>query len=125
MTIHHRMLRPFALTLSLLLAPALSAAAQNEEAAPSAQAAQANASGAVNINTASAEEFSRLPGIGPSRAQAIIDLRTRLKGFKSVEDLMRVRGIGRKTFRKLQPMLKLQGDTTLVEARRPRAAAQR
>jgi len=59
-----------------------------------------------------------LPGIGPSRAKAILELRTKLSGFKKVEDLMRVKGIGRKTYRKLEPLLRLDGKTTLVEATR-------
>ena len=72
--------------------------------------------GVLNLNTASAEELMRLPGVGPTRAQAILDLRTRMNGFKRIEELMRVRGIGRKTFRKLAPLLRLSGPTTLVEA---------
>lgn len=77
--------------------------------------------GVINLNTASEEELMRLPGVGPSKAKAILELRTQLKGFKRVEDVMRVKGIGRKTFRKLLPMLKLEGATTLVEARAARA----
>jgi competence protein ComEA len=77
--------------------------------------------GVLNLNTASEEELMRLPGVGPSKAKAILQLRGQLKGFKKVEDLMRVKGIGRKTFRKLLPMLKLDGATTLVEAQPTRA----
>jgi competence protein ComEA len=72
--------------------------------------------GVLNLNTANEEELMRLPGVGASKAKAILELRSQLKGFKKVEDLMRVKGIGRKTFRKLLPMLKLDGATTLVEA---------
>jgi len=73
--------------------------------------------GVVNLNTATEVELTRLPGIGPSRAKAILALRARLGGrFRRIEELIRVRGIGRKTFRKLAPMLSLQGPTTLVEA---------
>lgn len=127
-TTHHPAIRvsPFALLVALLVATALPAHAQ-EEAAPRASVSAPEAaatSGAVNLNTATAEELTRLPGVGPSRAQAIIELRTRLKRFKRIQDLMRVRGIGRKTFRKLAPMLKLDGPTTLVEAR-PNAAVPR
>jgi len=67
--------------------------------------------GIVNINTASAEELERLPGVGPTRARAILDLRAR-KPFKHLEDLMQVKGIGRATFRKLRPYLTLKGPTT-------------
>jgi competence protein ComEA len=115
---------------TLLIAPALSAQAKPANArAPGAAAASPAASqapavsGVLNLNTASAEELTRLPGVGPSRAQAIVELRTRMKGFKSLEDLMKVRGIGRKTFRKLEPMLRLQGPTTLVETRKPGGGA--
>ena len=82
----------------------------------SATTAQASASkaGVVNLNQATEPELTRLPGIGPSRAQAIIALRDRMKRFKRIEDIMRVKGIGRRTFRKLRPMLALEGPTTLL-----------
>ena len=119
----------YALLLSLLLAPALSAQAQAPKAAarPAAAAQPApvapSAQGVINLNTASVEELTRLPGIGQSRAQAIVELRTKLHGFKSVEDILRVKGIGRKSFRKLEPMLRLQGATTLTEARKVKSAS--
>lgn len=52
--------------------------------------------GLVNINTASAAELQTLSGIGPSMAQSIIDERTKNGAFASVDDLMRVSGIGEK-----------------------------
>ena len=55
-----------------------------------------------------------LPGVGPSRAQQIIDYR-RQHPFKRPEELTRIRGIGRKTFVKLRPYLALSGPTTLAE----------
>ena len=45
----------------------------------------------------------KLPGIGPSRARAILALRQRLAKFRAVEDLLRVKGIGRKTLRRIKP----------------------
>ena len=60
----------------------------------SASSGVSGATGLVNINTASAEELQTLSGIGPSMAQSIIDERTKNGAFASVDDLMRVSGIG-------------------------------
>jgi competence ComEA-like helix-hairpin-helix protein len=78
------------------------------------QSRTVNSPGVVNLNTATEAELIRLPRIGPSRAKAIVALRARLGGhFAHIEQIIRVRGIGRKTFRALAPMLALQGPTTL------------
>jgi competence protein ComEA len=61
--------------------------------------------GAVNLNTATKDELIELPGIGPAKAQAIIDYRTANGPFKSVEQLKDVKGIGAKRFEKLKPEL--------------------
>lgn len=115
---------------SLSLLPALAAHAQSAPPAPAhGPAPEARRPGAapavegvINLNTATIEELTRLPGVGPARAQAILELRAKLNGFKKLDDLMRVKGIGRKTFRKLEPMLRLEGKTTLVEVARPHPA---
>jgi competence protein ComEA len=73
--------------------------------------------GVVNLNTASIDELTRLPGIGPTKARAVLELRRKLTRFSRLEDLMRVKGIGRKTFRKLQPLIRLSGTTTLQDPR--------
>lgn len=59
----------------------------------------------VNINTASLEELDALPGVGPSTAQAIIDDREQNGPFASIEDLMRVSGIGEKKYAKLEALI--------------------
>ena len=65
----------------------------------------------IDINTATAEELQRLPGIGPKTAQKIIEYRT-AQAFARPEDLMRVKGIGKKTFAKLRPFVLVSGAGT-------------
>lgn len=64
---------------------------------------------AVNLNTATKDELVALPGIGPAKAQAILDHRKAHGPFKSVEDLKDVKGIGAKRFEKLKPELTVSG----------------
>ena len=119
--------------LSLVAALALAApvSAQRRQATPtdhteSAPVAPSDA-GVVNIQTASAEQLQLLPGIGPAKAAAIVSYRD-THPFHRVEDIMRVRGIGRATFRRLRPMLSVSGGTTMtaeVSAPRTRSAAAR
>lgn len=59
----------------------------------------------LNINRASIEHLQSLPQIGPSRAQAIVNLRQERGGFQSIEELDDVRGIGPKTLLKLMPYI--------------------
>ena len=56
----------------------------------------------VNINTANSEQLQALSGVGPVIAQKIIDYRESSGGFKKVEDIMKVSGIGTKTFQKFK-----------------------
>lgn len=58
-------------------------------------AGSGGASGSIDVNTASAEELDRLPGIGPALAAAIVTERTRRGPFRSLDDLQRVKGISR------------------------------
>ena len=65
----------------------------------------------VNINSASQDQLQFLPGIGPSKSRAIVRYRARRK-FGSVYQITQVKGIGRKTYRKLRPHLTVKGPTT-------------
>jgi len=62
-------------------------------------------SGQININTASASELDTLPGIGTTYAQRIIDYRNANGGFKSIEEIENVKGIGPVTFDKLKDQI--------------------
>ena len=62
----------------------------------------AQSSTTVNINTADLTELQQLPGVGPSKAQAIIAYREENGLFKSIEGLLEVSGFGEKTFEKLK-----------------------
>jgi competence protein ComEA len=74
----------------------------------SAQQAEKSAAGpaaTINLNSATVEQLEALPGIGPKTAQLIVEYRQKSGGFKKVEELMNVKGIGEKSFLKLKPML--------------------
>lgn len=64
--------------------------------------------GKININTADEQELMSIPGIGPSKASAIIQYRTENGNFVKPEDLMSVSGIGQKTFEKLEQLIKVK-----------------
>lgn len=61
----------------------------------------------VNINTASADELTKLKGIGPAMAQRIVEYREENGMFQSPEDLQRVKGIGKAKFAKLKEQITL------------------
>lgn len=63
--------------------------------------------GTVDINTATAEDLQRLPGVGPAMAARIVAFRQSAGGFKKPEELMEVSGIGPKKFAKMQPFLRV------------------
>lgn len=61
----------------------------------------------VNINTAGMAELESLPGIGRTYAKRIMEYRERMKGFRSVDELKEVKGIGPRTLEKLRPLVEL------------------
>lgn len=117
----HSLLASALLALLAFATPAAAAPGVNTEA-DGAPASGVEPPGVVNLNTASEAELLRLPGVGPAKAQAILALREQMKGFRRIEDLMRVKGIGRKTFRDLRTLLTLEGPTSLADKRPGKAS---
>jgi competence protein ComEA len=68
----------------------------------------------VVLNTASADDLRRLPGIGQKRADAILALRARVGRFRAVEDLMKVKGIGRAMIKRLRPLVRVDAPLTIA-----------
>jgi len=103
--------------LGLVTAPAVAQDAAAETAKPAAtvkarggrRAAQKKApfTGVVHLNTASAEQLAMLPRIGDKVAQRVIEYRQKNGGFKKIEELMNVKGVGDKTFEQIKGQLAL------------------
>lgn len=77
------------------------------------RSARATPEDPVHVNEASEADLRRLPGVGAKRAAAILALRARLGHFRRVEELMRVKGVGRSTIRKWRPLLRVAPRATL------------
>lgn len=72
----------------------------------------------ININTASAEEISAIPGLGEKKSQAVIKFREKHGPFTKVEDIKKVDGIGDKLFDKIMPYIVVKGDTTFKSSQK-------
>jgi competence protein ComEA len=83
-----------------LSGPAAAVPVQEKPAAAKTAPAQV-----VNINTAPADQLEQLPGVGPKTAARIVEYRQKNGGFKKIEELMNVRGIGEKAFLKMKAQL--------------------
>ena len=59
----------------------------------------------VNINRATPQQLERLHGVGPSLAQDIVSYREQMGGFKELEEIKNVKGIGKKKFEKLKDLI--------------------
>jgi competence protein ComEA len=105
-SIRNRRARARAAVAALALASLLGAFA------PALAADSPPLTGVVNVNTATVEELQLLPGIGEARAQALVEARKRRGGFKSLEQLKEVKGIGDGSLIRLRPHVRFDGKTT-------------
>ena len=86
-----------AAAVAIALVTCVGTASAEAKAAPAAK---------VNVNTATAEQFAALPGVGPKLGARIVEYRQKSGGsFKTVDEIMNVKGIGEKNFTKLQAHL--------------------
>jgi len=74
----------------------------------------------VNINTANSEELQQVPGIGPATAEKILQMRKSYGAFKSVDDLLAIRGLGEKRLDKMRKYLTV-GKTAAPKSDAPTA----
>jgi competence protein ComEA len=91
--------------MAAIAAIALSATALSAQTKTPAPKPAATAAAPVNLNTATAEQLATIPGVGPRMAERIIDYRQKNGGFKKIEDLMNVSGVGEKSFLKMKPLI--------------------
>jgi len=61
-------------------------------------------------------DLRRLPGVGNKRALAILSLRDKLQHFRQIEDLLKVKGIGRSSLKKLRPLVRIDAQAAPVDA---------
>jgi comEA protein len=102
-------MRRFTCVLAIVCLWLLAVPLSAQEKGPTAKATNAKAAPTVaapiNLNTATAAQIATLPGIGAKAAQRIVDYRQKNNGFKKIEELMNVKGIGEKSFLKLKPLI--------------------
>jgi competence protein ComEA len=89
-------------------------AAPTTRGAGAKNVARATPDDPVDLNTARVDDLRRLPGVGAKRAQAILALRAHLPGgrFRQLEDLLKVKGVGRAMIKRIHPLVRLSGAET-------------
>lgn len=88
---------------------------QSQPATSPAGAYDSDGKGPLDLNRATLEQLDRLPGIGPKKAELIIEYREAHGGFRAVEELLNVSGIGEKTYSALQQYVCI-GERPISEA---------
>ena len=94
------------LSFAFVILAALAVTAVRVEAQARASAPpSATAAAPLDLNTATVTQLEALPGVGPRTAQLIVEHRQKNGGFKKVEELMNIKGIGEKSFLKIKPLV--------------------
>jgi len=91
-----------AMVLAVAVSPALAVEGGDAKTAKDEPTRQ------IDINKASAVELTAIPGVGNVIAQRIVEFRDKQGPFRRVEDLMKIRGIGEKSFQKIRPYIKVE-----------------
>lgn len=94
---------------ALMLTPSV---AEAHSAAPLPLLFEIELEGTINLNTATKEQLMLLPGVGPTTADKVIQYRER-RPFHRASHVMRIKGVGKKTYARLKPYLSVEGETTL------------
>ena len=97
-----KLITALALAVMVVCVAPLDARPQSNGTPPSSQQP---AAALLNLNTATQAELEKLPGVGAATAKTILEYRQKNGGFKKVEELMNVKGIGEKSFLKLKALV--------------------
>ena len=104
----NKMTRVVALLLSLMVVFTFSpvmAASKDDKQQVTTEDTKPAVSTKININTADVDELTRIPGIGPKTAEAIVAYRKDNGEFKKIDDLVEVKGIGAKKLENIRPYI--------------------
>lgn len=91
--------------IAMVAALGVGSATAGQAPVPVPPSGPADAQGVVDVNSATVVQLETLPGVGPRTAERIVAYRRDQGGFKKIEELMNVRGIGERSFLKLRPLV--------------------
>lgn len=74
--------------------------------------------GLLDLNRATGQDFDALPGVGPKLAERIIEYRQSVGVFRSLDELRSIKGIGKKTFERIRPLVTVTSDAGFSDRRK-------